>query len=122
MKEELGKLYCYNEVLGYCTYDSVYDYLVDVIAEDYINEILDSCYEDVEIPIVGTQKMRDIIEAFNYMDLLIEQEIEMKEDEIIGCLEGGDDTYKFMGDILSFSKEKLKAEVESSGQSSWIMF
>ena len=122
MKEELGKLYCYNEVLGYCTYDSVYDYLVDVIAEDYINEILDSCYEDVEIPIIGTKKMRDIIEAFNYMDYLIEEEIEMKEDEIIGCLEGGDDIYEFMGDILSFSKEKLKAEVESSGQSSWIMF
>ena len=34
-------LYCYNEEIGY---DSVYDYLVDVINEDCINEILDSCY------------------------------------------------------------------------------
>lgn len=118
----MGVLYGYNEAIGYYMYNSVYDYLLDVITEDYINEILDECYEDVEIPIVGTKKMRDIIEAFNYMDYLIEEEIEMKEDEIIGCLEGGDDTYEFMGNILSFSKEKLKTEVESSGQFSWIMF
>jgi hypothetical protein len=110
----MGILYCYNEEIGYYTYNSVYDYLLDVITEDYINEILDECYEDIEIPIVGTKKMRDIIEAFNYMDYLIKEEIEMKEDEIIGCLEGGDDTYEFMGDILSFNEEKLKAEVEGS--------
>ena len=110
----MGELYCYNKELGYYTYDSVYDYLLDVITEDYINEILDECYEDIEIPLIGTKKMRDIVEAFNYMDYLIEEEIEQKEDEIIGCLEGGDDTYEIMGDILSFSEEKLKAEVESS--------
>ena len=107
----MGVLYCYNAEIGYHIYDSVYDYLVDVINEDYINEILDDCYEDVEIPIVGIKKMRDIIEAFNYMDYLIEGEIETKEDEIIGCLEGGDDTYEFMSDILSFNEEKLRAEV-----------
>ena len=107
-------LYCYNEEIGYHTYDSVYDYLADVINEDCINEILDSCYRDVEIPIIGTKRMRDIIEAFNYMDYLIEEEIKMREDEIINCLEGGDDIYEFMSDILSFSEEKLKAEVEGS--------
>lgn len=110
----MGVLYGYNEEIGYFTYNSVYDYLVDVITEDYINEILDSCYDEVEIPILGTKKMRDIIEAFNYMDYLIEEEIEMKEDEIIGCLEGGDDTFEFCGDILSFSEEKLKEVVEGS--------
>lgn len=110
----MNPLYCWNEVIGYYIYDSVYDYLEDVITEDYINEILDSCYDDIEIPILGTKKMRDIIEAFNYMDYLIEEEIEMKEDEIIGCLEGGDDTFEFCGDILSFNEEKLRTTVEGS--------
>lgn len=110
----MNLLYCYNEEFGYFTYNSVYDYLVDVITEDYINEILDECYEDIEIPIVGIKEMRDIIEAFNYMDYLIEEEIEQKEDEIIGCLEGGDDTFEFYGDTLSFSEEKLKKAVEGS--------
>ena len=105
-------LYCYNEEIGYHTYDSVYDYLADVINEDCINEILDSCYRDVEIPIIGTKRMRDVIEAFNYMDYLIEEEIEQKEDEIIGCLEGGDDVYEFGMDVLSFDKDKLVEFVE----------
>lgn len=110
----MNLLYCWNEAIGYYTYNSVYDYLWDVITEDYINEILDSCYEDVEIPILGIKKMRDIIEAFNYMNYLIDEEIEFREDEIIGCLEGGDDTFEFCGDILSFSEEKLKEVVEGS--------
>lgn len=110
----MGKLYCYHAGIKYYIYDSVYDYLLDVITEDYINEILDECYEDIEIPIIGTKKMRDVIEAFNYMDYLIEEEIEQKEDEIIGCLEGGDDTYEIMGDILSFNEEKLRTEVEGN--------
>lgn len=108
----MNLLYCYNEEFGYFTYNSVYDYLVDVITEDYINEILDECYEDIEIPIVGIKEMRDIIEAFNYMDYLIEEEIEQKEDEIIGCLEGGDDVYEFGMDVLSFDKDKLVEFVE----------
>ena len=58
--------------------------------------------------------MRDIIESFYCIDYLIEEEIEQKEDEIIGCLEGGDDTYEFMDDILSFNEEKLRAEVEGN--------
>ena len=35
-------------------------------------------------------------------------------DEIIDCLEGGDDTFEFYGDTLSFSEEKLKKAVEGS--------
>lgn len=108
----MNLLYCYNEEFGYFIYNSVYDYLVDVITEDYINEILDEYYEDIEIPIVGIKEMRDIIEAFNYMDYLIEEEIEQKEDEIIGCLEGGDDVYEFGMDVLSFDKDKLVEFVE----------
>ena len=56
--------------------------------------------------------MREIVEAFNFMDTLIDEEIGCREDEITGCLEGGDDPYEFGMDVLSFDKDKLVEFVE----------
>lgn len=110
----MNELYVYNETNGYATFGSVREYLEFMINVEYIDDLFDSCYEEIDIPYVGKRKVSELIAVFNCYQDAIEDEIAYYEDDIVGTLEGGDDTYEFMGDILSFSVEKLRAEVESS--------
>lgn len=110
----MDELYVYNETNGYTTFGSVREYLELIIDVEYIDDLFDSCYEEIDIPCVGKRKVSELIAAFNCYQDVIEDEIAYWEDDIVGTLEGGDDTYEFMGDILSFSAEKLRTEVEGS--------
>lgn len=110
----MDELYVYNETNGYVTFGSVREYLEFIIDVEYIDDLFDSCYEEIDIPYVGKRKMSELIAAFNCYQDVIENEIAYYEDDIIGTLEGGDNTYYFNGDILSFSEEKLRTEVEGN--------
>lgn len=110
----MNELYVYNETNGYTTFGSVREYLELIIDVEYIDDLFDSCYEEIDIPYVGRRKVSELIAAFNCYQDAIEDEIAYYEDDITGVLECGDDTYYFNGDILSFSEEKLRAEVEGS--------
>lgn len=110
----MNELYVYNKTYGYITFGSVREYLEFIIDVEYIDDLFDSCYEEIDIPYAGKRKVSELIAVFNCYQDAIEDEIVYYEDDIVGTLEGDDDTYEFMGDILSFSKEKLRAEVESS--------
>lgn len=107
----MKKIYFLDENQKVITeYKDIDECLSNIIDEEFIVEFLNECYEPIEIPIIGLKNVGDIISAIadNDMSFIINDEIYYWSDEIINCLDVGEDYYDFSTGKISYSKEYLE--------------
>lgn len=87
-------------------YESLELFLDEVIDEDYLEELYNECFENINLPIVGNIGTGTLLRKLNRLWEGLDHEIEYTYDDLIYELEH-DDTVYFYGYTISNNKDLL---------------
>lgn len=89
-------------------YDDLYDYIEEIISDDYVAELINEKYGEIELPVIGYMSAGEILKKVDNVafQMVREEQIDFIEQDILDDLNLME-ICSFYGDRISYNKEIL---------------